>query len=83
MTIVKFIRYAVFGGISQQEFAKLIGRRQATVSYWEQGKYQVRLDDLQAIRQAAKRRKLPWTDSLPFMSDAMLSKRAARFSRGG
>lgn len=83
MTIVKFIRLAVFGGISQQEFAKLIGRRQATVSYWEQGKYQVRLDDLQAMRAVARRRKLPWKDSIPFMSDAMLSKRSARFSRGG
>lgn len=80
MTPVRYIRYAVFGGISQAEFAKVIGRRQPTICSWETGRSDVGLADLRAIRAVAKRKHLPWDDAMPFLSDAMLKRRSAKFS---
>lgn len=82
MTVTRYIRLHVFGGLSQREFAEMIGRRQATVSGWETGRADIGLNDLRAIRAVAKRKRLPWRDAIPFLSDAMLVKQGAKFSKG-
>lgn len=65
MKPVEHIRTKVFG-ISQTAFAELAGVSQPTVSRWEQGTLEPGRDELERIRDEARRRKLPWKDSLLF-----------------
>jgi transcriptional regulator with XRE-family HTH domain len=66
MTTIERIRRHVFD-LSQEEFARAVGRAQSTVSRWETGEFPPRLDDLAAIRKAARDRHLPWDDQLFFV----------------
>lgn len=81
MTPVRYIRMTVFGDISQAEFSRLLGRRQATVWGWETGKSDVGLKDLRAMRAVALRKRLPWRDSVLFRSDKFLLKQDAKLSK--
>jgi len=50
-------------GITQQEMASLTGATQATVSRWEQGELEPDRDQLERIRDEAKRQGKDWDDS--------------------
>ena len=50
MSTVRHIRTVVLEGMTQDSFAKSIGRPQPTVSRWEKGELYPDIRDLQAIR---------------------------------
>lgn len=79
MTPVRFIRYAVFGGITQREFAALIKRRPATVSSWENGATDIKLNDVRHIRKVALARRLRWKNEILFMTPEALEKRGRKY----
>jgi transcriptional regulator with XRE-family HTH domain len=56
------IRAQIFH-INQLEFAKLAGATQSMVSRWEAGVGDPKLSHLRSIREAARRRRIPWDDS--------------------
>lgn len=64
MSALKHIRIQIFG-MTQSEFAALIGVGQATVSRWENG-FSPSLDEMKVIREAAYARNVTWSDSLFF-----------------
>lgn len=64
MNALKNIRVNVFG-VTQSEMARLVNVTQATVSRWEKG-VPPSLDDMRAIRDAARAQKLDWSDALFF-----------------
>jgi len=64
MTPIRYIRTKMFG-LSQSEFAALIGRTQASVSRWECGGPFTN-EDMAAIRKAALQRGLTWSDRVFF-----------------
>lgn len=61
MNALKHIRKNVFS-VTQAEFASLAGVTQATVSRWESG-IAPSLDEMQAIRLAARDRSIDWDDA--------------------
>lgn len=63
-TTIKHIRKSVFQ-MSQADFAALIGRTQPTVSRWEKG-VSPTLDDIRAIKQAAKNNRIRLSEKLFF-----------------
>lgn len=60
MNPMRYIRTKLFG-LSQHEFATLIGRTQASVSRWEGGGPFTN-EDMAAIRTAAASREMAWND---------------------
>jgi len=60
MNAIRFIRTKVFQ-MTQAEFAAVVGVKQYNVSRWETGNSPT-LDEMSAIRSAAKGRALPWSD---------------------
>lgn len=67
MNAIRHIRKNVFR-LKQQEFAAIAGVQQSTVSRWERGEASPSLDEMAAIREAAKLRRLRWSDGLFFAS---------------
>jgi len=67
MNSIRYIRTKMFG-LSQSEFASLIGRTQASVSRWEGGGPFTN-EDMAAIRKAASERGLPWSDRVFFETE--------------
>lgn len=67
MNPLRHIRKNLFG-VTQQEFARIAGVRQSTVSRWETGDGAPTLEEMSRIRSAAKVRKLraKWDDGLFF-----------------
>jgi DNA-binding transcriptional regulator YiaG len=61
MNALKNIRKNIFN-LTQAEFAAIAGVGQATVCRWETGGYPPSLNELQAIRSAAKERNIKWND---------------------
>jgi len=68
MTAIRHIRKTVFG-VNQAEFAAIAGVAQATVSRWENG-VSLSLDEMKAIRDAAKERGIEWHDRWFFEAPA-------------
>lgn len=68
MNTIRHIRKDVFRK-NQAEFAALIGVKQSTVSRWENGTEPDRAD-LAAIRAAAVRMNVPWSDDWFFEAPA-------------
>lgn len=68
MTAIRHIRKSIFG-MNQAEFAAIAGVVQATVSRWENG-VSLSLDDMKAIREAAKARGIDWNDEWFFEEPA-------------
>lgn len=64
MNAIRHIRKNVFR-LKQQEFAAIAGVQQSTVSRWERGEASPSLDEMAAIREAA-RGKRGWSDKLFF-----------------
>lgn len=60
MTAIRHIRKTIFN-VSQADFATIAGVAQATVSRWENG-VSLSLDEMKAIREAAKERGIEWND---------------------
>lgn len=60
MNAIRHIRTKVFQ-MTQAEFAAVAGVKQYTVSRWEAGSSPT-LDEMSAIRTAAKDRELAWSD---------------------
>jgi transcriptional regulator with XRE-family HTH domain len=58
------IRINVFK-VTQAEFAAIVGVRQSSVSRWENG-VSPSLEDMRAIRRAARRLPVEWDDGLFF-----------------
>jgi transcriptional regulator with XRE-family HTH domain len=48
---------------TQEEFAKIAGTSQGTISRWETGNLDPTREQLARIRSKARRRKLPWNDT--------------------
>lgn len=65
MNAIRHIRKNVFR-LKQQEFAAIAGVQQSTVSRWERGEASPSLDEMAAIRTAAKDRRIKWNDGLFF-----------------
>lgn len=75
MSTIKFIRKSVFG-VRQDEFAKIAGVHQGTVSKWENESLSPDYNSLKLIRLEAKGRGLEWDDSLFFeLPDGSLQER--------
>ena len=60
MNALRWIRTEVFG-LTQADFAALLGRAQSTVARWEGG-VAPSLDDMTAIRAAAGKSGIEWRD---------------------
>lgn len=74
MNAIKHIRKNVFKA-TQQEFAEIAGVQQSTVHRWERG-VPPTLTEMNAIREAARARKLKWNDAL-FFNEPPSVERAA------
>ena len=66
MSAIRHIRTRIFEA-TQSEFAALVGVKQSSVSRWENG-VAPSLDDMAAIRDAAKARGIDWRDDWFFMA---------------
>lgn len=62
MNPIEFIRMHVFDGISQEEFGKLAGVEQPTVSRWENDAFKPNGRCMGLIRAAALERGKAWDD---------------------
>jgi transcriptional regulator with XRE-family HTH domain len=69
MNAIRHIRKNVFR-LRQQDFAAIAGVQQSTVSRWEKGEAAPSLDEMAAIRDAARARRLRWNDRLFFETPA-------------
>lgn len=65
-TPLHFIRTCVFKVAGQEEFGRIVGMNQASISLIEAGKRRLRYDVMCRIRRAAKKRRLEWDDSFFF-----------------
>ena len=65
MSTIKHIRKNVFKA-TQADFAVIAGVTQATVSRWENEELSPDLSQMEAIRAAARRKRLRWDDRLFF-----------------
>jgi transcriptional regulator with XRE-family HTH domain len=65
-TPLHYIRTCVFKVAGQEEFGRIVGMNQASISLIEAGKRRLRYDVMCRIRKAAKKRRLDWSDSLFF-----------------
>lgn len=59
---IQHIRTTVFG-LSQRQFAQLVGASQPTVHRWETGELSPNIEHLARIREAAKKQRIPWKDA--------------------
>lgn len=62
MSPIIHVRKVVLG-LSQAEFATLVGVSQGTISKWESGEGAPDRDELARIREGAKARGIEWSDS--------------------
>lgn len=69
MSNVRHIRQSIFG-LTQREFAEVAGVTQASVSRWENGTAPSH-PEMQAIRDAAIGRGIPWDDRWFFETPAV------------
>ncbi|HSV24343.1 MAG TPA: helix-turn-helix domain-containing protein [Xanthobacteraceae bacterium] len=58
---IERIRKTIFD-LNQEEFGKLAGTTQASVSRWETGQQEPSISEMERIRAAAVERGLPWDD---------------------
>lgn len=65
MTPMKHIRKHIFG-MNQDEFGRIAGTTQASVSRWERGEQSPDQQEMARIRDAARERGLDWNDVLFF-----------------
>lgn len=65
MNAIKHIRKNVFK-VTQAEFSEIAGVTQASVSRWEKHGVPPSLEEMTAIREAARQRRIKWNDRLFF-----------------
>ena len=62
MNAMEYIRRRIFG-VTQTAMAQIAGVNQSTVCRWETGATYPSQGEMQRIRQAARRRGIPWNDT--------------------
>lgn len=63
LTPARFIRERVFNVETQEEFARLLGYRQATISRFETGEQKLSTKAQERIRKLALKKRLPWDNN--------------------
>lgn len=75
-TAIRIIRRAVLKA-SQAELAALVATSQGTISRWESGELAPDLNQMAAIREAARARGIKWRDEWFFNPDSIPEKMRA------
>lgn len=65
MNAIKHIRKNIFK-VTQAEFSEIAGVTQASVSRWEKHGVPPSLEEMKAIREAARERRIKWNDRFFF-----------------